>query len=71
MYTRSDIEVVFGSNQLCTDLKTGIEGLFMLCQTCLTLILTLLMAGVSCLMNACNVFNALNHIAMSLHAHIL
>ena len=30
MYTRSDIEVVCGSNQVCAGLKTGIEGLCVL-----------------------------------------
>ena len=30
MYTRSDIEVLCGSNQLCAGLKTGVEGLFVL-----------------------------------------
>ena len=41
MATRSDIEVVCGSDQLCAGLRQELKGQFMLCQIYMMLILTL------------------------------
>lgn len=46
--TKSDFDVVCGTDHLCASIKAGIEGKSMLCLICLIVNLILLIDGVSC-----------------------
>ena len=71
MATRSDIEVVCGSDQLCAGLKAGIEGAVHVMSHLYDANIDSIDGWGVLLVDASNALNFLNHISMLLHARVL
>lgn len=70
MATRSDIEVVCGVDQLCADLRVSIEDAIHAMSDLFYTNFDSVDGWGVLLVDASNVFNSLNWIAMLLHAHM-